>query len=240
MHPRGFAAARHRTAVGAKRWSPRRSCRPRRAECNCVQKRRSQRGRRGQIQHGVEEWPRLASGWIWRGRGPFRPRAIFFRRPGVASSLDASQDDDGTTRMLLTSAGLAYGLPPVLRRLPLPMMPSAAAAIGLIIQAGGLALWVWSMRTLGSFYTRTLRTSPEQHLVNTELHVKLPDEPVRVIGSDGVQPGRWCAFGGSTAVGRRLLTGFWSRGDRRDSTQALSRATSSCVGYRRASPPRCP
>ena len=101
---------------------------------------------------------RSGRGWLLAGYGGAAGlfvQELFFRRPGVASSLDASQDDDGTTRMLLTSAGLAYGLPLVLRRLPLPMMPSAAAAIGLIIQAGGLALWVWSMRTLGSFYTRT-------------------------------------------------------------------------------------
>lgn len=36
----------------------------------------------------------------------------------------------------------------------------AAAAIGLIMQASGLALRVWPMRTLGAFYTRTLRTAP--------------------------------------------------------------------------------
>lgn len=47
------------------------------------------------------------------------------------------------------------------------MMPPAAAAIGLIMQASGLALRVWSMRTLGAFYTRTLRTAQNQHVVDT-------------------------------------------------------------------------
>lgn len=110
------------------------------------------------------------NGWLlagYAGAAGFFVQELFLRRPGVASSLKASHDDNGTTRMLLTSAGLGYGLPLVLRRLPLPMMPSAAAATGLIIEAGGLALRVWSMRTLGSFYTRTLRTTQEQHLVNT-------------------------------------------------------------------------
>jgi protein-S-isoprenylcysteine O-methyltransferase Ste14 len=110
------------------------------------------------------------SGWLlagYAGAAGFFVQELFLRRPGIASSLNASHDDNGTTRMLLTSAGLGYGLPLVLRRLPLPMMPSAAAATGLIIEAGGLALRVWSMRTLGSFYTRTLRTTQEQHLVNT-------------------------------------------------------------------------
>lgn len=110
------------------------------------------------------------SGWLLAGyawAAGFFIQELFLRRPGAASSLKASHDDNGTTRTLLTSAGLGYGLPLVLRRLPLPMLPSSAAAAGLIIQAGGLALRVWSMRTLGSFYTRTLRTTHEQHLVNT-------------------------------------------------------------------------
>ena len=110
------------------------------------------------------------NGWLlagYAGAAGFFVQELFLRQPGVASSLKSSHDDNGTTRLLLTSAGLGYGLPLVLRRLPLPMMPSVAAATGLIIEAGGLALRVWSMRTLGSFYTRTLRTTQEQHLVNT-------------------------------------------------------------------------
>ena len=46
-------------------------------------------------------------------------------------------------------------------------MPAAAGPIGLIMQACGFALRVWSMRTLGTFYTRTLRTAQDQHVVDT-------------------------------------------------------------------------
>lgn len=46
-------------------------------------------------------------------------------------------------------------------------MPPAAAVIGLILQACGLTLRVWSMRTLGNFYTRTLRTIHDQRVVDT-------------------------------------------------------------------------
>jgi protein-S-isoprenylcysteine O-methyltransferase Ste14 len=109
-------------------------------------------------------------GWLlagYAGAAGFFVQELFLRGRGAASSLKTSDDDNGTTRVLLTSAGLGYGLPLVLRRLPLPMLPTAAAATGLIIEAGGLALRVWSMRTLGSFYTRTLRTTQGQHLVNT-------------------------------------------------------------------------
>jgi hypothetical protein len=103
-------------------------------------------------------------GWLlagYVGAAGFFVQEVFLRRPGTASILNAAHDDDDTTRMLLTSPGLAYGLPLVLRRLPLPMMPPAAAATGLIMQACGLALRVCSMRTLGAFYTRTLRTTQD-------------------------------------------------------------------------------
>jgi protein-S-isoprenylcysteine O-methyltransferase Ste14 len=109
-------------------------------------------------------------GWLlagYAGAAGFFLQELFLRRPGAASSLNASNDDEGTTRALLTSSGLAYGLPLMLRQLPLPMMPSATAAVGLIMQACGLALRVWSMRTLGDFYTRTLRTRQDQPVVDS-------------------------------------------------------------------------
>jgi hypothetical protein len=51
-------------------------------------------------------------------------------------------------------------------------MRSAVAATGLIMQACGLALRVWSKGTLGSFYTRTLRTTQDQHVVDTGPYFK--------------------------------------------------------------------
>jgi protein-S-isoprenylcysteine O-methyltransferase Ste14 len=61
---------------------------------------------------------------------------------------------------------MAYALPVLLRRLPLPIMARAAAATGLVLQACGFGLRVWSMRTLGDFYTRTLRTTQDQRVVD--------------------------------------------------------------------------
>lgn len=114
-------------------------------------------------------WAGPGSGWLlagYAGAGGFFVQELFFRQRGTASSLKASHDDEGTTRMLLASSGLAYGLPLVLRRLPLPLMPPAVAATGLIMQACGLALRIWSMRALGGFYTRTLRAAHDQHVVD--------------------------------------------------------------------------
>jgi protein-S-isoprenylcysteine O-methyltransferase Ste14 len=89
------------------------------------------------------------------------------RKPGSASSLDAPSADQGTTRMIATAYGLAAELPLVLRRVPAPQLPRMAGPAGLMVQAGGLALRAWSMRTLGASYTRTLRTGEEQPVVDT-------------------------------------------------------------------------
>jgi hypothetical protein len=88
------------------------------------------------------------------------------RRRGVASSLGTSEDDQGTTRMIITAYALAADLPPLLRRLPVPRLPPATAPAGLILEATGLALRAWSMRTLGASYTRTLRTGEDQRVVD--------------------------------------------------------------------------
>ena len=60
--------------------------------------------------------------------------------------------------MIVVAYGVAAELPLLLRRVPAPRLPAAAAPVGLVVQAAGLALRAWSMGTLGYFYTRTLRT----------------------------------------------------------------------------------
>lgn len=87
------------------------------------------------------------------------------RKPGSASSLHASADDQGTTRMVGIAYGLAAELPLVLRRTPLPQLPRLVAPAGLILQATGLGLRASSMRRLGESYSRTLRTEGAQHRV---------------------------------------------------------------------------
>lgn len=113
---------------------------------------------------------RSGSGWLlagYAGAAGLFVQELFLRQPGAASSLHTSYDDDGTTRVILASSGIAYGLPLMLRRLPGPMMPPAARGDRVDHQACGLALRVWSMRTLGRFYTRTLRTTQSHHVVDT-------------------------------------------------------------------------
>lgn len=89
------------------------------------------------------------------------------RKPGAASSLEAEPDDRGTTGSIAASYVVAGALVPLVRRLPGPRLPRAAAVAGLGLEAGGLAVRAWSMRTLRDSYSRTLRVAADQPLVDT-------------------------------------------------------------------------
>lgn len=88
------------------------------------------------------------------------------RERGAASSLAASDDDQGSTRMIVIASVLATSLAPLLRRVPLRPLPDAAAPAGLALEAAGLAVRIWSMRTLRASYSRTLRTEADQPVVD--------------------------------------------------------------------------
>ena len=108
--------------------------------------------------------------WLLAGYGGlagFFALEALTRKPGAASSLAASPDDRGTTRMIVTAYLVAAAAPLTLRRVPLPQLPQLAGPVGVALQASGLALRTWSMRTLGTSYTRTLRTEDQQHVVDT-------------------------------------------------------------------------
>lgn len=107
-------------------------------------------------------------GWFlagYAGIAGFLALEALTRKPGRAASLETSADDQGTTRMIVVAYGVAAELPLLLRRIPAPRLPAAAAPAGLAVQAAGLALRAWSMHTLGGSYTRTLRTGEEQFVV---------------------------------------------------------------------------
>jgi protein-S-isoprenylcysteine O-methyltransferase Ste14 len=96
-------------------------------------------------------------GWLlasYAGAAAFFALEAVAREPGEASDLAATKSDQGTTRLIVAAYGLAAGLSPVLRRLP-------------GVMAAGLALRAWSMRALGPYYSRTLRTSSDQIVVES-------------------------------------------------------------------------
>lgn len=88
------------------------------------------------------------------------------REPGDASSLDASAEDQGTTRMIVAAYVLAAVLPAVLRRMSRRRLPRVAGPVGVALEAGGLGMRTWSMQTLGSSYSRTLHTTAHQPIVD--------------------------------------------------------------------------
>jgi protein-S-isoprenylcysteine O-methyltransferase Ste14 len=89
------------------------------------------------------------------------------RSRGAASSLEATPEDRRTTAAVSAAYAAAGTLVPVLARLPGPRLPASIARSGLALEAGGLALRAWSMRTLGGAYSRTLRVADEQRVVES-------------------------------------------------------------------------
>ena len=122
---------------------------------------------------------------------------VFLRAPGAAASWSADRRDRGSTALLTGSYVLALALPILLGRLGIGSIGSAAW-LGVILAGAGLVLRAWSMRTLGSSYTRTLRTDADQRLVT--------DGPYRWIrhpgysGSIAVWIGAVLAFGNGLAA----------------------------------------
>jgi protein-S-isoprenylcysteine O-methyltransferase Ste14 len=89
------------------------------------------------------------------------------RERGSASSLEASADDQGTTRRIAAAYAVAVIASPLLRRLRLRRLPRGAAPVGVAVEAVGLGVRAWSMRTLGRSYSRTLRVEEAQTVVET-------------------------------------------------------------------------
>lgn len=94
-----------------------------------------------------------------------------------ASSLEVSTDDQDTTRLILGAYAVAAVLPPILRPLRMRRLPRSAGPPGLAIQATGLGVRLWSMRTMEGSYSRTLGTTAEQHVIT--------DGPYRLIRHPG-------------------------------------------------------
>ncbi len=96
------------------------------------------------------------NGWFlagYAGVGAFFLMEVVTREPGPASSLDASKRDQSTTVVLVAAYALALSLTPMLRRVPSRTFPRHAGPTGVVLEAVGLGLRAWSMRTLGRLYS---------------------------------------------------------------------------------------
>ncbi|MFG2843777.1 methyltransferase family protein [Kitasatospora sp. NPDC048296] len=89
------------------------------------------------------------------------------REDAATGSWRADDRDRGSTRLLI-GCYLASALVVVLfSRASIGELPTWAGWFGVALIAAGLALRAWGMRTLGRYYTRTLRTVDTQHVVRT-------------------------------------------------------------------------
>jgi protein-S-isoprenylcysteine O-methyltransferase Ste14 len=103
----------------------------------------------------------------YAGVGGFFALEATMRQRGSAASLKSSSNDQRTTRKIIAAYTVASALAPLLRRTALPQLPTSAGPAGLALQITGLALRAWAMRTLGSHYSRTLRTEEDHQVIDT-------------------------------------------------------------------------
>jgi protein-S-isoprenylcysteine O-methyltransferase len=89
------------------------------------------------------------------------------RADAAAGSWQGDERDRGSTRLLLSAYGAAVVLNVVCGHWSVAQVSQGSRYAGLVVLAGGLLLRAWGMRTLGRFYTRTLRTVEEQPVVRS-------------------------------------------------------------------------
>lgn len=109
------------------------------------------------------------TGWFlagYAGVAGFFLVELAARQHGTAASLEATGDDQRTTIGIVTASIAAAVLAPALRIVPVRSLPRWAPSVGLAMQVSGLGLRIWSMRTLGTAYSRTLRTDDGQRVVD--------------------------------------------------------------------------
>ena len=91
------------------------------------------------------------------------------RQSSEAKSLASSPSDRGSTRLIGAYFGVACVallIAPLLNLVPRGHLGHAGLTgwAGIVIMVGGIALRFWANRALGAYYTRTLRTAPEQRI----------------------------------------------------------------------------
>jgi protein-S-isoprenylcysteine O-methyltransferase Ste14 len=93
---------------------------------------------------------------------------IFLRKGGESSSLKADKSDNGTTRIIFFAYISSIILLLVLTIVNIGFFENAIVGwAGLFLMAVGLIVRFLSMRELGKYYSRTLRTTGDQKLITT-------------------------------------------------------------------------
>src|SRR4051812_37607014 len=93
---------------------------------------------------------------------------ILLRKKGESSSLKADKADNGTTRIIFITYSSAIIFLLVLTIVKIGFFENAIVGwVGLCFMAFGLSVRFLSMRELGKFYSRTLRTTEDQKLITS-------------------------------------------------------------------------
>jgi protein-S-isoprenylcysteine O-methyltransferase len=91
---------------------------------------------------------------------------VFLRQGAQARSLEKTDSDKGSTKLIGASLGASVALPLLLNLLQVGRMPpSIVSWFGLAIMLLALGLRIWSMHVLGAYFSRTLRVTDAQVIV---------------------------------------------------------------------------
>jgi protein-S-isoprenylcysteine O-methyltransferase len=143
---------------------------------------------------------------------------LLIRTPGAASSWRPGRSDRGTTAMIVVALVACWLIHPVRAGLGLvgpTLLPPGwrwLCVVGLAVSVAGVGLRVWSMRTLGAAYSRTLRVGEEQDVVQSGpyLRVRHPGYTGSILALTGANlaTGSWPAAAIASAI---LVTAYLIR-----------------------------
>jgi protein-S-isoprenylcysteine O-methyltransferase len=133
---------------------------------------RCQRTRSAAEEETMRKSSMLTTGLAYLLLGLFFTLERRLRQGQSAQSLDTDASDRNSTRLIggaLLTSMLAMLLAPLLNRLPPrpTAIPAPLGWAGLGLMLSGIGVCAWANKTLGAFYTRTLRVTEEQHIVET-------------------------------------------------------------------------
>src|SRR3954471_6248507 len=91
---------------------------------------------------------------------------VLRRREADTSTWRSEGDDRGSTRLILAAYATTVIINVVFAGASVGNIGTGWQWVGVSIMVAGLVLRAWAMGTLGRYYTRTLRTVDDQHLVD--------------------------------------------------------------------------
>jgi protein-S-isoprenylcysteine O-methyltransferase len=91
---------------------------------------------------------------------------VLRRRDIQTATWHADDGDRGSTRLILGAYVAVVAVNVALSGTSAGTVPVTWRWVGVALLAAGLAVRGWAMQTLGRYYTRTLRTTDEQHIVD--------------------------------------------------------------------------